>query len=75
MHFNTHWQAVIFHSHEDRPLVDKELDGGEIPKHHVDDKEEERPAPAAQTEREREEEGERERGREQKMSPWPEFCP
>lgn len=36
------WKGV---SHEDGPLVDEELHGREIPKHHVDDEEEEGAGP------------------------------
>lgn len=34
------------HSHEDRPFIYKEFNSRKIPKHHVDDKEEERSTPA-----------------------------
>lgn len=33
--------SATLHSHEDRPLLDKEFDSWEIPKHHVDDKKKE----------------------------------
>lgn len=42
---------LISHSHEDCPLIDKKLNGREIPKHHVDDKEEEGSSPVVEIER------------------------
>lgn len=33
--------TFIQHSHEDRPFIDKEFNGGQVSKDHIDDKEEE----------------------------------
>lgn len=41
----------ILHSQEDCPLIDKKLDSREVPKHHVDDKEEEGSTPVMAIER------------------------
>lgn len=43
---------LISHSHEDCPFTDKKFNSREIPKHHVDDKEEERSTPVVERERE-----------------------
>lgn len=42
---------MILHSHKDYPLVDKKLHSREVPKHHIDDKEEEGSTPVVAIER------------------------
>lgn len=42
---------LILHSHKDCPLVDKKLHSREVPKHHIDDKEEEGSTPVEAIER------------------------
>lgn len=44
-------KRLISHSHEDRPFTDKKFNSREIPKHHVDDKEEECSTPVVGRER------------------------